>query len=197
MHHAAAHRAALPRRGSRWAALAVTVGLVLGCVLVWRSSYAAFSDPTSNPGNMWAGGTVSLADNDSGAALFNVTGLIPGNTDTQCVLVTYTGNVTSTVRLYAADYLGALGPYLNLVVEVGDGSTCGDFGNAATLFSGTLHSLRTSNTDFATGLPAVNPWSPSANGAVKPYRFTYSLADDNAAQGATADVDFVWAAQSV
>ena len=175
----------------------MTLGLLVSASLVWHASYAAFTSITGNPGNSWNTGRVSLTNDTSGVAIFNnVSGLIPGSFGNNCILVTYTGTVASTVKLYAANYSGAVGPYLTLTIETGAGTSCGAFGAATTIFSGTLQTMRTTNTSFATGLPAASPWSPATNGAAKPYKFSYVLGDDNAAQSATTSVDFVWEARS-
>lgn len=181
----------------RWTVATVALGFLATVVLAWQASYSAFASTTSNSGNSWGAGTVALTDNSPGVAVFNnVSGLIPGSFGNNCILVTYTGNLASTVEFYSENYAGTLGPYLNLTITTGSGTSCAAFGAVTTIFSGTLQALRTSSTTFATGLPAAIPWSPSANGAAKPYKFSYTLADDNAAQSATATVDFVWEARS-
>ena len=46
----------------------------------------AFSATTTNSGNVFASGTVSISDNDSGAALYNVSGQTPTSTAvTSCI----------------------------------------------------------------------------------------------------------------
>lgn len=184
------------RRRSRVRAVAAA-GLLLVAAAGGNASYSAFAGNAGNAGNGWNTGTVSLADDTAGVATFNnVTGLVPGSSGSTCVLVTYTGTVAATVVLYTRNYAGALGPYLNLTVETGAGPTCAGFGAASTVFSGTLETLRTSATGFASGLPAAGAWTPAATGTAKPYRFTYTLTADNAAQSATAAFDLVWEAHS-
>ncbi len=46
----------------------------------------------------------------------------PGATDTSCLLVTYSGSLSSTVKLYGS-IAGALAPYLTLTVTRGDDPT--------------------------------------------------------------------------
>jgi len=172
--------------------------LLLSCaVLGWDASYSAFARTAGNPGNGWSTGSVSLVDDTAGVAVLdNLTGLIPGSFGSTCILVTYTGTVATTVELYTRNYTGAIGPYLNLTVQSGAGTSCGAFGAAITLFSGTLESLRTSATSFATGLPAAGAWAPATSGSARPYKFSYALADENAARSATAGLDLVWEAHS-
>ena len=62
--------------------------------------FGAFSSTTSNAGNDFASGTVTIADNDSNAALYNVTNRKPGDSVTSCIKLTCTGSLASDVRLY-------------------------------------------------------------------------------------------------
>jgi hypothetical protein len=186
-----------PRPRRRAITAVLTLGLV-SCVGVgWHASYSAFARTAGNSGNGWSTGTVSLTDDMAGVAVFhNLAGLLPGSFGSTCILVTYTGNVATTVELYTRNYAGTIGPYLNLTVQSGTGTSCATFGAATTLFSGTLQALRTSATSFATGLPATGAWAPATSGTAKPYKFSYTLADDNVAQSATASLDLVWEAHS-
>jgi hypothetical protein len=97
------------RSGRRLAVLAsaVPVGLLACCGLVWQSSSAAFVGTTSNTGDSWQTGVVTL-DNDHHAALFTIDPakpLVPGSTGSACITVNYTGDVTTAetgVHLYGA-----------------------------------------------------------------------------------------------
>jgi hypothetical protein len=172
-------------------------GLLVAAGAGWQGAHSAFAGNAGNPGNGWNTGAVTLTDDTAGVAAFNnVTGLVPGGSGSTCVLVTYTGSVAASVVLYTRNYAGALGPYLNLTIQTGDGANCAAFGAATTIFSGTLDSLRTSATGFGTGVPVVGAWTPGVAGAVKPYRFSYTLVGDDAAQGAGAAFDLVWEAHS-
>lgn len=171
------------------------VGLVLASFAVWRTSSAAFSASTSNAGNSWAAGTVTIGDNDSGVALFNATALTPGATDSRCIVVSYSGTVAAGVRLYAGAVAGGLAAYLDLTVEEGTGGgsgSCSTFSPTGTLFAGTLSGFG-AQSDFATG---VGTWSPLGAGETRTYRFSYAIQNDNAAQGQTGAANFVWEARS-
>jgi len=52
--------------------------LVLGALggAAGLGAYSAFSGTTSNPGDSFTAGTVTLGDNDAGAALYNVSNQI-------------------------------------------------------------------------------------------------------------------------
>jgi hypothetical protein len=187
------------------ALLAVVAGIALSGALVWQSSYAAFTATTSNPGNSWTAGTIALADNDSGAALFNASGLVPGSTGYRCITVDFTGTVGAQVRLYATPVTSgptALAPYLELTVEEGTGTTatCSDFAASSTLYgtapgfdtTKTLSTFTSSHSSHGTGLSA---WAPTT-AASRAYRISYRLKDDDAAQGAAASINFVWEART-
>ncbi len=68
------------RRSSRIAtAIALPAAVVAAGVLVSTSSYAAFSDTTSNEQNSWRAGTVQLADDAAGRTLFTAPNAKPGD----------------------------------------------------------------------------------------------------------------------
>jgi hypothetical protein len=71
----------------------------VAALLAVVSTFSAFSGTTANPGNSAVAGTVTLTDNDSGAAMFSLASLKPGDTDTRCLQVTYTGSLPALVRL--------------------------------------------------------------------------------------------------
>jgi hypothetical protein len=189
----------LSARSTRLAALAaLPLAVVISGVVVGTSSYAAFSDTTENAGNSWATGKVAISDDDEGQALFEVAGLLPGDTGANCLTVTADTSAPSTVRLYTADStdLDALGSSLVVAVERGDeGATCERFvSDPEPLFGGTLADLAAS-TSFADG---VGDWSVPAGTTDSLWRVTYHLADDatNAVQEAAASTTFVWEAQN-
>ena len=130
--------------------------------------------------------------------------LVPLATGTNCIEVTYDGNVASTVKLYSALPTGTLGQYLDLDVELGSGSSCATPGSwtqisgdvATTLIgdnSDTLDAFATARTNFGNGIAG---WTPSAAATTRPYRFTYTLGNDNNAQNKAAGLKFVWEVQN-
>jgi hypothetical protein len=196
--------AAMARRAIRFVAGAynrVSVMVVLVAVLgsgalVWRASDAAFTGSTSNGANNWNAGKVSLSDDDSTTAMFSTAGAKPGSYGEKCIVITFTGNIASSVKLYAANYTGTLGPYISLLIEkgtAGDFSSCGTGWTGTSVYSGTLSGFATASTTFATG---VGTFTPSTNGTTAVYRFTWMLTDDNAAKSLTSGCDFTWEAQN-
>lgn len=197
-------------RSRRIVAAAVPLGIVASGVLVWQSSYAAFTATTTNPGNSFSAGTVVLASNRAPAsAMFNVGGLAPGDTDDACITVTYNGSLAADVRMYVkpGDLTsvapGSLAPYLTLSVEEGTGTdpSCGDFvrtgfaynasGSSGT--TNTLSAFATGSTAFGSG---VGSFAATGSGQSRTYRVTYWTQDDNDAQGRNAGVRFTWEAQN-
>ncbi|MFN0284045.1 MAG: hypothetical protein ACKVZ6_19025 [Kineosporiaceae bacterium] len=192
--------------GSRPRAGAVVLaGLVVGILgsgaFVWQGTNSAFTASTGNGANSWSSGTVVVSDDDAGSALFSAGPVVPGDTGTRCIAVTYDGSVTATVRLFATSASGGLGPYLDLLVEQGSGagnagsaSDCTGF-SGTTIWSGTLASFGTTTTAFESG---VGTFAPTGPGQVQVYRITWTLdpAAGDAIQGTAATVSFVWEARS-
>jgi hypothetical protein len=187
------------RRHGALVAIPIVVGLLGASALVWQSSGAAFSGTTGDAGNSWTAGTVSLTDDDSAAAMFAATGLVPGSTGDHCITVTYGGSVTAAVKLYVSANTGAgLQPYLDLVIEEGTGGTfasCTGFTPGSTLFTGTLADFVADNAAYADG---VSSWSPTAATQARTYRFTYTLnaSTPDAQQGASSTATFQWEART-
>jgi hypothetical protein len=174
-------------------------GLAVAVLLVWQASYAAFSVTTTNGANNWAAGTVALTDNDSNVALFNATKLRPGSTGSRCIVVTSTGTVPSTVKLYGAGLAttNALSSSLSLQINQGSGTAadCTDFTSQGAVYNNTLAAFTA--TTFAGGY--ATSWAPSGSGSEsRTFQFVYTLdaAAPNSTQGGTATVTFTWEAQS-
>jgi hypothetical protein len=186
------------RHPATYIAVATATGLVVSGALIWQGSQAAFTAQTDNGVNNWDSGKVVLSDNDGGVALFNATGLVPGDTGTRCINVEYDGDVAADVELYVSSSTGTLAPYIDLTVEAGTGATdaaCTSFAplSPVSTFSGTLASFASTHSSFATGF---DTWAPSTPGSVRSYRFTYTLQDDNLAQDKSASATFLWEARS-
>lgn len=189
---------------------AIPVGLLLSGVLVWQSSYAAFTAVADGGANSWSAGTVALSGDDNSNssgmttanALFSPTNLKPGGTGTKCVQVTYGGSLAAGVRVYLQPLAAAsipLADQLDMTIEEGAGGTFGSCTgftpNATPMYSGTLTALAASRTNFATGYGA---WAPTAAAQTRVYRFTYTLkaSAPNSVQGAAASATVTWEAQN-
>jgi predicted ribosomally synthesized peptide with SipW-like signal peptide len=172
------------------------------------ATYSAFSSQTSNTANTFAAGTVQITDNDLGGAMLSLSNAQPAATDTSCMLVTYSGSLSSTVRLYGT-ITGALAPYLTLTVTRGDDPSpvfddCVGFvadstnyigSGAGVIYQGALSAFPAS---YAAGI--VDPVAGSPETWTNPeshtYRFVVTVPDDNAAQGLSAAASFTWEARN-
>ncbi len=183
------------------AAAAIPVAVIASGVMVWQSTYSAFSATTSNPTNNWASGTVALSDDDSNTAMFTATALKPGSTGTKCIAVTSTGSLPAAVKLYGTSYAttNGLASNLNITVDEGTGGTfasCAGFTSTSNIYTGTLASFGTTKTNFATG---VGTWTPTGTASeTKSYKLTYTLSAStpDTAQGGTAAMGFTWESQN-
>ena len=191
-----------PRAARLAAWIAIPAALVASGVVVSTASYSAFSATTVNPTSNWTAGSVALTDDDNNTALFNATGLKPGSTGANCITVTSTGSLPSTVKLYGtnASATKALDANMTLTVEQGTGGgfgSCTGFTPATTsgtLYSGLLSNFTASN--FASGL---GTWAPTGTASEsRVYRFTYTVSSTapNTVQGGTAALGFTWEAQN-
>jgi hypothetical protein len=180
-------------------ACAVVVGLLGSGLMVWQGTAAVFSSTTSNASNAWTAGSVTLADDDTGSALFSATGLVPGSTGSNCITVTYSGNVATTVKLYASASADAssVAQYLDLTIQEGTGGgfgSCGSFSAGSTIYSGTLSTFTSTKTAYGSG---VGSWAPSSS-STKVYKITYTLnaSTPSAKQGTSTTATFQWESQA-
>ncbi|MGK5682216.1 hypothetical protein [Actinoplanes sp. URMC 104] len=176
--------------------IAFLAGLVTVAGVVVQATHASLSETVVNSGNSWATGAVTVTDNDHGQALFSDTALAPGTGPATCVEVTYRGDVDAEVRLYLTglDERGQrLGTLLRLRIDIGSGASCAAPGTWILLGDATLRETAAAR-NWSTGLrPGL--WRPRP-AQTRPYRFTPTLADDNAAQGSRADFGLIWEARS-
>ncbi|GAA3602671.1 hypothetical protein GCM10022223_18040 [Kineosporia mesophila] len=190
-----------PRTLRIWSVLsAVAIGAVIVFGLTVNSTGAAFSGSTGNGPNAFRSAVVTLTDDDTGSALFTVDNLYPGRTGSRCIRVSYTGSLPADVKMYVApgDLSGSgLASTLKLTVVQGTSgsfSDCSGFSAETTLAGDeTLSSIATHD-GAANGLGSWSPDAGNVTARTRTYRFTYTLADDNTAQGKTAAVTFTWAA---
>jgi hypothetical protein len=193
-------------RSRRWALTMLVIG-VAGLV-AGAGSYAVFTATTGNTGNAFASGTVAIADNDSDTALLALANAKPGDADTSCIRIEYTGSLDSTVRLYGS-VGGGLADYLTLTVTRGTDSSpsfdaCASFTPDATNYigagSGVVYSgpLSAFPASYAAGIVDPTAGAPEtwSQAEAHSYRFVVTLQDVNAAQGLTATASFTWEARN-
>ena len=183
--------------------LAVVFGILASGAVVLTASRAAFSATTPNSDNTLSAGTVDLTDDDSGSAAFTITNMVPGDSVTRCILVTYQGSIPNPgpVRLYSGGFTdsGTLGSHLNVTVEEGAGgdfSDCAGFAPSATIELATLTQFNIDHTNHSNG---AGTWNPSSTPESRTYRITVQLSSSapNAQQGqSVTDLVFTWETQS-
>jgi hypothetical protein len=124
---------------------------------------------------------------------------VPGASGTQCIDVTYSGDVAAAVKFYAQyRTAAALAPYLDVTVDqIALGAPCDSSAtSSANLHGGLsgapLNGLVDAHSAYGSGL---GTWTPSST-ETRRYRVTYVLRDDNAAQGLSTQVGLVWEARN-
>jgi predicted ribosomally synthesized peptide with SipW-like signal peptide len=198
-----------PKRSVRTKVGLSLLALALAAAAV-VATFAAFSSSTSNSGNSFAAGTVTLSDNDAGSAMLALTASKPGDSDTSCIRVSYTGSLAASVRLFGTTTGTGLDAYLNLTVTRGtisgsptfdsctgfsaDGTDYLGSGNGV-IYSGTLQGFAD---DYNAGIVDPTSGSPESWTAneTHDYKFVVSLADNNNAQGLNANQTFTWEARN-
>lgn len=180
---------------------AAIASLALVSLLVLQVSSAAFVANTENTGNSWTTGQVALSDDDggptSGVAMFDVTGMLPGDTVKRCIEVTYTGaSDPQPVKLYASGTDSGLGQYLDVSVTEGSGSTFGNCGTTFVADSG-AQIVNSTLAAFKADADGAGIWDPTGTGPTgqsKTYEFVVTLnaATPDSAQGASAAATFTW-----
>jgi hypothetical protein len=184
--------------------------VVLGVVacIAGAGVFSAFSSQTDNPGNNVTSGTVVLSDNDAGSALYTLTNAKPGDSQSSCVKVTYSGSLDASVKVYTPSTVGALASSVNLKIEPGTQATssfpsCAGFAPdaGAALYEGTLASFAGEHGSFANGIAdspgtVATKWS---TGDSVVYRVTATLAANapDSAQGQSTGAHIIrWEAQN-
>jgi len=191
---------------SRKALSTLAVVGVVGSI-AGASVFSAFSSTTTNPGNSFSAGSVSIGDNDAGAAMYSLTNQKPGVTASRCIKVTYSGSLAAAVKLYTPSTVAPGAQYVNLTITPGTQATstfpdCSGFVAAAggAVFNGTLQAFAATHNSFGTGL-ALNDQGGSAewnSGDAVVFKFDVALQDVNAAQDASSGThDFVWQSQNL
>lgn len=204
---------------SRSTAILLAVALV--AVLTLAATRSAFTGSTNNTGNEYDSATIALSDDDSAITMFNVAGMLPGDTLTHCIEVTYTGPAgrdSNGVKMYIPSYVEAVGSTLDsdllITVEEGTGPVpsfnptgtrtgvqdaqgdCVGFTPEAGAAEVTDEPLATFATTYAAGYGDWTPIVTDTNTA-QIYRITVKLASASTAQGESmTTIPFTWEVQA-
>jgi hypothetical protein len=169
--------------------------------------FGAFSATTTNAGNTITAGTVAIADNDAGAAMYSITNAKPGESVSKCIKVTYTGSLDADVHIYTSSTIGALGQYVELTITPGSQTTptfpsCTGFtpDSGGALYTGTLANFATTKNTYANGVVdypgAGTKWAANESVVYQVIATLQSSAPE-AAQGATTGAHtFTWEARN-
>ncbi|HEX7297784.1 MAG TPA: TasA family protein [Solirubrobacteraceae bacterium] len=174
--------AAHPRR--TLGALAV----VLAAVGITIGSGATFTATAANPGNVFATGSLTIGNTPS-TALFNATGLKPGDVSLGTVDIENTGTLSGVFQLGTANASGDTSLLGQLDLVVGD---CGAWSGGSPPACTSPSTVYSGKVDALTG-QALGTYAAAAK---RRYRFTVTLPSntDNTFQGKSAQVDFAWSA---
>lgn len=183
----------------------VVVG-VLGS-FVALGVFGLFSATTQNSGNEISSGTVTLADNDAGSALFNVTGAKPGDIWTRCIKVSYNGTLPAFIHLYMQNTSGPLATYVHLTIAQGTQPaatfpSCTGFTPDAkgVVFEGPAYSATPGS--FEAGLPVFPAGDPEEDwdpGQSLVFKFTATLelsVPDSLQNSSIGNSSIVWEARN-
>jgi hypothetical protein len=169
--------------------------------------FGAFSSTTTNAGNTITAGTVAIADNDAGAAMYSIAGAKPGESVSKCIKVTYTGSLDADVRIYTGSTIGSLGQYVDLTITPGTQTTstfpsCTGFtaDPGGAIYTGTLQNFGSTKNSYANGVVdypgSGTKWATNESVVYQVTAALQSSAPD-AAQGLTTGAHtFTWEARN-
>lgn len=205
-----AHRRPLPK-----AQKSLLRPLVTGIALLAVSgtgTYGAYTASTPNIGNSISAGSVQVIGNDAGTALFSLAGMRPGDINTRCIKITYTGTLQSAIKFYGATSGTGLDAYLDLKVTRGAYSpsdpgygSCTNFvadapdylgKGAGVVYDGSLQGFAD---DYATGTADPLTAAPESwvENETHVYKFALTMGDaPPSAQGVNATQSFTWEARN-
>lgn len=187
----------------------MTVGAPIAAVIavagIAMGSNAAFVSTTDTEVNRWTSGAVQLDNDHDTIAAFSADGIVPGYTESHCVVVTSSSTVATDVKMYAwSPNAGLLSYDLLFDIQAGTGGTnvagvdgapgsCTGFTPDAvdsTVFNGTAYAFMNNHATSATGAGTVT----LAAGESKTYMVTATLPDDSTREGETTSTRFAWSA---
>ncbi|RKT54732.1 hypothetical protein [Saccharothrix australiensis] len=176
---------------------AAPLGILLSGVLVLVASQAAFSAQTSTQSNTWSTGTIDLTNDHEGKAVFAVDNLAPDTGDSKDVVVTYTGDYPSDIRMFATSPVEPNGPLarnITLTIQRGTGTGASFAPDQGAQWTGTLAEFDSIGS-YANGVLGYR----SPGSVTKTFRIAYDFSptgDTSELMGKNAGVTFTWAAET-
>lgn len=149
-------------------------------------------------------GPLALTDSAAGTAALYLEKAKPGTVEQSCLLVTFSGAVPVSLRMYGHTSGSGLDPYIDLTVTRGTlpsltVGSCSGFvpdgtnyvgAGPGVLYQGTLAAFPD---EYAAALVDPESWTDGERHA---YKLRVSVRDHNDAQGRNATQSFVWEARS-
>ncbi|UDY24154.1 hypothetical protein [Nocardioides sp. Kera G14] len=188
------------------AACATPLAVVAAGALVWQGSYAAFTGQTRNSGNDWSTGSVALTDDDRGGAMFQVSNITPGDTDSKCITVTANASVPGTVKGYAVNPTfssSTLAQHILVTIQEGNGGSfqdCTGFQAVGDVAQDVSLATFAQASNYSN---AVGGWDVAAGTQSRTYKMTWRFdttgmtqTEIDSLQGAHAGLDMQWELQS-
>ena len=185
-------------KAARLAVLAVIVAV--GGVVGSTVSYGVFNSSNGNGASSLASGTVALVDNDSGAAVLQLSEGDSGQSISGCIRVEYQGSLASSLRMFGTA-TGGLAPYLTLTIVRGTDSSpsfnsCNNFTADATNYIGAgagvvwTGPMSTLPTTWVAGIVDPTTGSPESwtTNEVHSYKALVTVTSAPAGQGQTASL---------
>ena len=173
--------------------MATALALLIISLLVVTRSRDAFDADTADVEASFTTGDVRLTDDDAGTTLFDIPNMVPGRPATDCIAVTYEGDVLPVAVKLDASIEGALAPALLITIEAGTGGgfqNCGGFEPTDTVFEGSLADLAARPRPLPAFTVEETPFTQT-------FRFTFDLDPAVPVEGrASANADFAWTADS-
>jgi hypothetical protein len=165
-------------------ALATAIALLIVSILVVTRSRAALERTDAHADASLAAGNVQLTDDDAGSSLFAVDNMVPGRPASDCIVVSYHGNVLPVQVGLSSQATGDLASLLAVQVERGTGGTfhdCTGFKPTGVVFHGTLAGLASQRAGVAAFRVDDVP-------AAETFKFTFTMTGEpRAPQGADGD----------
>lgn len=201
------NRRATDKRAAKLAAaFATPLAIIAAGALVWHASYAAFTGQTRSAGNDWSTGSVALTDDDKGTAMFQVSNMLPGQSDSKCITVTANASVPGTVKGYVVNpnfSSVVLSQHVLATVTEGTGGSfadCTGFQQTGVVATSVPLATLAQSNSYASG---IGGWDVAAGTQSRTYKITWAFdttgmtqADIDALQGSHVGLDMQWELQS-
>jgi hypothetical protein len=155
-------------------------------------------------------GSITLVDNDGGTAMLSLANAKPGDRDTGCIQVTYTGSVPASVRMYGTISGTGLDSYVDLTVTRGTISS-GAFDSCTNFtpdnynynfywpvgveYQGNLAAYPSTYSAGIVDLDTTGATETWTTGEVHAYRFQVTVGDVSAEAGKNTTANFTFEAR--